>query len=411
MARKLLLSIGFQQVLCATVTVVALGGCGPASEAAAPTLDASSGPGPAGDAGVSGDVATSPLPSVSNGDASMLPDVQPARKGKTVFVAAGHMGRTMMSCDGGLTWIHDRSDRDEARCWVSGDPNYVECDHTPYSSPAGGLVYGDGRFYSASGWGFDGSVRRTTDGASWDTVKTGGWGGGVAYAKHTLLVVWEGAWSTSTDSGSTWNPVPSTDSNGFDHALPRGVGDRFFVIGRDGGAATLALSSDGGGSWTRPSGLGRSNGVSLVEGNGVVVGTGETGMVARSVNGGQTWSSKQVLPAAAGWATRLVFDGSAFVALSGGSRWTSTDGEAWTSTPFTIDGAAAPPWWSAAFAVDPETRTFVAVLSVWGNYYDKQRAYRSADGIAWTTLDDQHFKGGHPLSQIVSGRLDAPACP
>ena len=53
---------------------------------------------------------------------------------KSVFMATGHMGRTVMSCDDGKSWINDRSENDNARCWsASTDPNYVECDHTPYS--------------------------------------------------------------------------------------------------------------------------------------------------------------------------------------------------------------------------------------------------------------------------------------
>lgn len=68
-------------------------------------------------------------------------------------------------------------------------------------------------------------------------------------------------------------------------------------------------------------------------------------------------------------------------------------------------------WWKAAAAVDPDSKTFVAIFNVWANYYEKQKAYRSNDGITWTALDDQHFHGGHPISKIAFGRVDAPACP
>ena len=321
------------------------------------------------------------------------------------------MGRTVMSCDGGLTWIHDRSDNDDARCWRNGDPNYVECDHTEFSSPNGGLTFGDGRFFASFGWGYNGSVRRSTDGANWDVVKTGGWGGGVAYAKQTLLVVWENGWSTSTDHGATWKPIASTDSDGFDHPFPRSANDQCFVVGREAGAATFGLSSDGGKSWSRPSGLSGSNGYSIAAGNGVIVATGGGNKVTRSTDSGQTWTSKEVLGTDSSWATNLLFDGSVFVAWAEGKKWTSADGESWSSTPFTIDGAAGSIYWGGATAVDPVSKNFVAFLNAWDNYYEKQKAYHSADGISWTTLDTQHFKGGHPLSKIALGRLDAPACP
>ena len=66
--------------------------------------------------------------------------------------------------------MHDQSDRDSARCWLSDhtDPNYVECDHNPSAQRS--LVYGDGYFYAKYGWGAPGSVRRTKDGIHWEVI-------------------------------------------------------------------------------------------------------------------------------------------------------------------------------------------------------------------------------------------------
>ncbi len=65
-----------------------------------------------------------------------------------VFVAAGKMGRTVMSINDGVSWIHDLSDDDSARCWCDkDDPRYVECDHDPRSF-TGLDVSADGWFYA-----------------------------------------------------------------------------------------------------------------------------------------------------------------------------------------------------------------------------------------------------------------------
>jgi hypothetical protein len=344
-----------------------------------------------------------------NGPDVVTPPPPPAPK-PTVFVAIGHMGRTVMSCDGGLTWIHDRSDDDAARCWTDG-PNYVECDHTALSARNGGLTYGDGWFYASYGWGFDGSVRRSKDGAQWETVKTGGWGGGVASAKHSVFVAWEGSWSTSSDDGTTWQPLATSPRANFDHAYPVAVGDEIIVMGRAGAAQESAISADGGLTWTEPSGLGADDGSSFAAGNGVFVSVGSNGTSARSVDAGSTWTSQQVIPTGTGnWATNIVFDGANFVAWGAGMKWSSPDGVTWSKAAFTIDGAAPAAWWHGPVSFNPGTKTYAAVLDVWGNYYEKQLAYHSADGVAWTALDAAHFKGGHPIRTIVAGEVDPSAC-
>jgi hypothetical protein len=353
------------------------------------------GPNAGGDGGV-------PTPN-TNTDGG--PPVSTEPKKADVFVAVGHMGRSVMSCDDGATWIHDQSEKDDARCWVDGDPNYVECDHTAFSSPAGGVAFGDGRFYASYGWGYDGSVRRSSDGWHWETVKTDGWGGGVAFAKKTVFTLWEGQWFTSTDQGGTWTPVVYAGKDNLDHAFPRGVGDRLFALGRANGAVKGAISTDSGATWTTATGLGQDTAKHIAEGNNVLVSIGDNGVSARSTDGGMTWASKQVVTEGS-WTTALVFDGTAFVAWAGSTKWSSPDGVTWSSAPVT----GVPPWWSAAVSFNPKTKTYVAVLNAWGNYYDKQKAYRSADGLTWTTLDAAHFKGGHPISNIVLGQVDPSVC-
>ncbi|AKV03809.1 hypothetical protein AKJ09_10472 [Labilithrix luteola] len=382
--------------------VAATAHCSDASEAPA-TVDPERTTGDAIDGGGAGQTPGSPG---SSGEGGAPSTPGPSNKAD-LFVAVGHMGRSVVSCDDGLTWIHDRSDNDNARCWVDGDPNYVECDHTASSSPNGGITYGDGYFYASYGWGHDGSIRRSTDGFTWETVKSDGWGGGVAYAKQNVFVLWEGDWARSTDHGTTWQPVTYGGMWDLDHAFPRAVGDRLFAVGRAGGAVKGLLSTDGGATWATASGLGQDTAKSIAEGNGVLVGIGDQGVASRSTDGGKIWASKTVVSDGS-WTTNLLFDGTSFVAFAGNVRWTSPDGVAWSrSAPI----ATLPSGWTAAVGFNPKTKTYVAILNEWANYYEDQKAYRSSDGLTWTTLDAGHFKGGHPLFNIVVGQVDPAVCP
>lgn len=90
-----------------------------------------------------------------------------------VFIAAGKVGRTLMSCDDGLTWIHDRSDNDSTRCWTEG-PNNLECDHAT-SSFTGMDVSDDGFFYNQYGWCGNGTIRRSRDYSTWEVIKSDEW--------------------------------------------------------------------------------------------------------------------------------------------------------------------------------------------------------------------------------------------
>ncbi len=84
-----------------------------------------------------------------------------------VFFAQGHLGRTVISCDDGKTWLHDRSDDDAGQCWVAG-ANSVECDHQPTSNA--GIDSGDGWLFASFGHGSNGTVRASRDGAQWKII-------------------------------------------------------------------------------------------------------------------------------------------------------------------------------------------------------------------------------------------------
>lgn len=346
---------------------------------------------------------TNPPPTLPPSDGTMV----------DVFLASGHMGRTVMSCDDGQTWINDRSDNEAARCWINGDPNYVECDHTPSSGV--GLATGDGWFFAQFGWGHNGSVRRTRNGVNWETVRTNGWGGGVVYAQQTLLSLFGNGWGLSSDLGSTWKPVENIDRGDFIHPYAHAVGDQFFVMGRY--SATnkmLAISSDKGATWSLPENFHADWGHSFVEGKGIIVSIGYTrvtggsniGHIARSTDKGLTWTRQEAFVAPSQiWDAGVLFDGTHFVTWSKGELWKSTDGLNWTQTKVT----GSNPGRSIA-AYNPKTETYVRINTGSQANYDRQDAWRSSDGIFWTRLSETAFKGGHPIKYIVHGQMDSNAC-
>ena len=343
----------------------------------------------------------------------VTPPVTPVGNTKTVFIASGHMGRTVMSCDDGKSWINDRSDNDTARCWVEKtNPNYVECDHTPYT--ARGLDFSGGYFYTNHGWGVGGDVKKSIDGKNWQIIQAGKWGGGIAaFGKETVFRYAEGGnWYRTTNQGVSW--VNLTDQqlgfngNQFDHPSVKRTNNKIYVIGRTPG---LAISLNQGESWSYVAGfLPEYGNVGIAEGNGVIVSTGNGSGIAyvgRSLDNGQTWSAIQL----GSKISKIIFNGSHFITWGDGKTYKSTDGLIWTITQTKVDGVNAPVWLTMATAYNATTGTYAGVVNVFASGYEKQKFYRSTDGVNWTTLEPTKFKGGHPISYMVTGEIDAAYCP
>lgn len=340
------------------------------------------------------------------------PELPPARpEMKSVIMATGHVGRTVMSCDGGLTWINDRSDNDATRCWVTGDPNYLECDHTPTSGH--GVAFGEGAFYANFGWGYNGSVRKSIDGKNWTTLRTDGWGGGIAYVKNTVFLLW-GTWQRSLDQGLTWAGIQNSPAYMIDHPLLFRFGEQLIAAGR----YEIGVSDDQGVTWTLPTSYQRSwGGGNFAKGNGVIVGmTTSWGTspnpnvlyAVRSADSGKTWTGQQLATGAGQTWDSVVFNGTHFVAWSRGLVYKSMDGMTWTSAPLVSTGTYLKQWFSGPITYDPGTKNYIAIPR--GALYDKQRALISSDGFTWTPLDVAKFKGGHPIYDFAFGVLESKYC-
>ncbi|MEZ4230799.1 MAG: hypothetical protein R3B89_16600 [Polyangiaceae bacterium] len=326
-----------------------------------------------------------------------------------MFVAQGHLGRTLISCDDGQSWTADRSDDGQHTCW-SGDANDIECDHQ--STAGRGLVYvpspddEPGTFVATFGWGQPGSIRTSQDGVAWTPTLTGKTFAMLAYGSGTLMA---GAHvpMRSTDRGAQWEDtadpmlaVWNARTIGF---APHGNG-LFIVVGGDGGEQDIVLSPDAGQSWFHPDTLPGSCGANvrgIAYGNGTIVVMGET-TVCRSSDGGKTFEAQGM---AGNVTSPVVWDGARFIAFSQGKAHTSSDGQSWTTTDLSQNIQIG------AFAVSPQG-TFVGVRGGWQVWYDKQEFYRSTDGVNWTTLPSGAFNGGHPINFMSFG-YGAPsgACP
>jgi hypothetical protein len=321
-----------------------------------------------------------------------------------VFVAVGHGGRTTISCDDGRTWIHDRSDEPTLRC-SSPTPPSIDCDH--HAGAGRGIVFASDAFVATFGWGAPGSIRRSTDGVTWERIAEGTNYGNLAYEDHWLLGA-HGGTGWSDDDARTWTIGPYVEV----HPRRTGIIGGVFIAAGDG---DTRISSDRGVTWRRPTELpegcwGRGL---IATGNGValmILGA----YVCRSTDLGETWTRIEMGDAASVGGEAL-WTGEEFVALGGDatgapSLMRSTDGETWTAEPVRMDDGST---WPTIGAFDRgASGTYVAVNAEWQGWYERQHFYRSDDGITWSALPEGSFTGSHPINDFAHGRIAAgTSCP
>ncbi len=315
-----------------------------------------------------------------------------------IFIAHGKLGRTMVSCDDGRTWIANRSEKPNARCWDTSAAENIECDHNPWSSV--GMIEADGYFLATYGWGYPGVVRRTEDGIHWTDVLAGHTFAGMAWGNGRVMANDHAPW-TSPDAGAegTWTQQPNIPSVGWTVRrigfVPSTTGEPGrFILTLDG---EILLSDDNGTSWqvptTRPAAC-AVNTVNLVAGNGVTLIFQSDGSVCHSLDRGMTWIHQ---PLASGFTSPALFGGGAFYVWNGATRYRSTDGVTWVAAAGTPSDARIGP---VARSADG---TFVATLEGWQVWYEKQRFYRSTDGLTWDVLPATAFVPSHPITSILFG--------
>lgn len=399
-----------------------------------------------GATGPSPDMGPGPDPARDLGGGPGEPDMREAPGGEDMradvgqelvpmFVAQGHVGRTVISCDDGRTWGADRAFDSEGhalacgqvqqvRCFEEGSgcsfmkngeceqvANKCDCDHHP--GAANGLTWGDGWFVGTWGWGPRGGVMRSQDGRSWEMVVEETTFAGIAHGGGRFVT---GARQplVSTDGGSSWMNLGEADLRspaGERVHNPRSIGfadvrgGRFVLTGASGDKSDVLVSPDGA-QWTRPDPLPGecSQGVrGIAGGGGVIVISTRDGHVCASSDGG---SSFQVTREVGDIDTAPIHDGQRFMLWGSDGMLTSVDGLSWTTAELTTGVSLG------SVARNPQTGTLVAVRGGWKKWYEEQRFYRSTDGLTWEELAEGSYVGSHPIRDIAFGWAPAgTVCP
>jgi hypothetical protein len=333
-----------------------------------------------------------------------------------VFVAQGHAGRTVVSCDNGRTWAGERYAFDtyrtvpaaELKCW-SGAVNYdadtqenfeVDCDHHAFAGR--GIAYGGEGFLATFGWGDPGAVRHSKNGEDWGAPIVGTTFGGVGYVQGTWIAA-AGDSRLSLDDGATFSQGPDTGMQGNVRRVgtTTGNGERLVLVGDN---AEARITSDGGKSWWSPDSFPDTCGASIQTEGGIAnhgdlwLIVGGDGIACRSTDGGKNWTATSV--GTSSLSSQLVWNGDIFMVWGQGKRYSSADGAEWqttnTSPPDIVPGPAA---------ANPDG-SVVAIRGGWDVWYEDQHFYRSDDGITWQEAES--YTGGHPIRGVAFGVVPRP---
>lgn len=304
-----------------------------------------------------------------------------------MFVAAGHGGRTITSCDDGKTWIANHN-------YENGN-----ADHSAYTHK--GLSYGNGMFMAILAWGADVSLKMSTDGVTWSRKTFGsGFYGGIAFGGDRFAMLRQGVTQYSSDLGKTWTRAKTQPRNdyregGGGHGLPGGKG----VFG-GGGGNVPSMSWDGGETFVTadgcPSidfgGIGGEGGVAAGDGNLVFVSS--RGDFCHVTDNGKAITKGNLGSQISG---KVSFTGGKFWIASGNTLFTSDTGKTWTKT------SASPSTVSLQSVTRGDSGTYVGVGRSGSDFY------RSADGLTWQKVPGV---SGNSLVRVVFGYGSASAmCP
>lgn len=348
-----------------------------------------------------------------------------------VFVAQGHVGTTLLSCDDGRSWTALRSfdaeghalvcaEVDQVRCFEgacsyrNGSGSCVDtasgcdCDHHPGSGK--GLAYGDGAFVATFGWGQPGVVLRSTNGVDWVEVDAGHTYADVA-AGNGRIALAERMPAVSSDAGLSF--TPSTDAGHVPWNVRRlfyfAGAQRFMQAAASGAEHDVRFTADFQ-SWSSPATMpaGCLPIAEAVEGEGVIVTRGAG--LCRSTDGGASFTVSS-LPGNAELFSGPVWDGAKFLVWGTDGAmhaYTSADGITWGNVETNLGGGNR----FGEVAHNPATGTMVAARSEWMGWYEDMRWYRSADGVTWETLSAADGPATHPIGELVFGYADPSAvCP
>jgi hypothetical protein len=314
-----------------------------------------------------------------------------------VFLAQGHQGRITRSCDDGLTFPYNHSEDDSYRCFIDDEH---DCDHAELAGR--GLAFGNDSFVATWGWGHPSKVQRSLDGKAWtDVLSDTETYADVAYGK-SLFVACGNPTRISSD-GVTWEMGGELTFN-FNYRgiefVPAG-GGTFVVTGESNEQRAISVSHDGK-NWTAPSQRPAECGQGLrgiAGSDSVIVIASSQGHVCFSTDAGDTWTMKQV---AERFTSPPVWTGSEFWIYAGNELHKSPNGDEWQSQPIQPSNISI-----GNLARSPQG-TLVAANDGWEVWYEKQRFYRSTDGVSFSVLEPMvSIEGSHPIYFMAFGYLPA----
>jgi hypothetical protein len=308
-----------------------------------------------------------------------------------VFVAQGHEGRITRSCDDGLTFPYNHSTDDAFRCFVDAEH---DCDHSEVAGR--GLAFGADSFVATWGWGHPGKLQRSTDGKDFTDVMTETpTFADVAYG-NSVFVTGGNPTRVSVD-GKTWEMGGKLtfDFNYRGIEFVPTAGGMFVVTGESGTQRAIATSRDGklwAAASQRPEPCGQELRGAAGSPDVMLVASGQGHICCSS--DGDVWTHVAV---AERFTSPPLWTGTEFWIYSGSKLFKSQDAKTWTN--HSIE--------PANISIGPVARspqgTLVAANDGWQVWYDKQRFFRSTDGVHWDTLPATAFTGSHPINFINFG--------
>lgn len=335
------------------------------------------------------DAGDSTTPQPSDGSTEPTGPIEMPPSGAVpMFVAAGHGGRTITSCDDGRTWTANHA-------LESGNN-----DHSPYTHK--GLAYGQGTFMEIMGWGAGVSLKVSDDGVTWrreTNLNTNGFYGGIAHGGGVFAMLRQGVTQMSNNAGVSWTRATTQPRGDFREGGGGGDAQRGVFAGGGSGQAPW-MSWDSGRTWRAASGCGAMDfgGIGQVGGmaygNGVLLIVAENGKTCRINNNGDTTETGSLGASING---KLFWVGDRFWVMTGNKAHRSADGKTWET-----------------LSLQPTT---VAIHSIArsdaGTYVGIDRSgsrfYRSSDGVAWQAATGT---SGNQLLRVVFGYGKASAaCP
>ena len=325
-------------------------------------------------------------------DSAPIVDAAPPPQGSVpMFVVSGQLGRTVTSCDDGLTWKANDFP-------VTTNDEFNEK----------GLAFGHGVFMRLMGWGAECSFMRSENGVTWQRITLAQAGlpnlndcGGIIYnGDGFTMVQWTGDTFASDHDGLVWKKISHVDNKNEHVREVVGDGPAPGVV-LAGGANDPSgmpknpphVSVDGGKTWKATAGCSTFNALSLGQngggafGGGRMVIVGFKGQVCTSVDMVQ-WQESQ-LPGVAGYIQgKVSYDGEQFWVADNSRVFASTNGIGWTERKLPDNvriHAVAKSNQGTWVAFNRETSAF----------------YRSTDGLMWNAVKGP--VNGPDLHRIVFG--------